>query len=250
LALALLRFGSEGGDATILVGKAPPAYAADVHVPAGGQVLGSLVSPSRATVIVTGKATREALRDDIERALASRGWARFQPPFAQRGGFVQESSERYAQFCKGTSSAVTVSSAALDVSTAQVRLDFGEGQGRCDPPPRDAMMESQRMQFPTLRSPATSGDAMRECVQSSMSGSRGMSSTATRVRTSMSPSELLAHYGAQLTAQGWQRTAERESATWTMRDSTGTLRTATVSAVRGERPNCYNVEMSVSAERE
>src|SRR6185295_16039298 len=114
---------------------------------------------------------------------------------------------------------------------AQARLDFGPDRGMCDPgamrAQREEMMMSMRpAAFPTLKAPPGSGgDALQECFTSRRSGSGSRSSTATLVRTTMSPNELLAYYGAQLNAQGWKPTPARESAAWTMRDSTGVSHT-------------------------
>src|SRR5690348_5026524 len=68
LALALLHFGPER-PATILVGRVPESYVADVNVPRGARVLGSLVSGRQTTVIVMGPGSADSLRAGIERKL-------------------------------------------------------------------------------------------------------------------------------------------------------------------------------------
>jgi hypothetical protein len=253
LALALLRFGSDR-PATILVGRIPEEYSADVNVPRGARVLGSLVSSRQTTIIVSGTGSTDSLRAGVERTLLARGWTRFQPPYAARGGFVNEASERYPRFCKGSSNSVNVSLAATGKGIAQARLDFVPG-GMCD---TSNVVRAQhtdfagvrQMEFPTLRAPAgSSGEATQECFAARRSGFGARSSTATFVRTTMSPSEILAHYGAQLSAQGWKPTPSRETAAWTTRDSTGIARTVVLSASRIEGSSCFNVEMSLSTER-
>jgi hypothetical protein len=255
LALALLRFGSER-PATILVGRVPETYAADVNVPRGARVLGSLVSSRQTTVIVTGPGSADSLRAGIERKLLERGWTRFQPPFGERGGFINEVAGRFAQFCKSGSSSVNVSTATASEGMAQARLDFGPDRGMCDTSAlraqRDEMMMSRRpLPFPALTAPPGSGgEAMQECFDSRRSPVGARSSTATLVRTTMSAADLLAFYGTQLSAQGWKPTSGRESAAWTTRDSTGTSRTVVLNATRAEGTNCYEVQMSLSAERD
>ena len=254
LVLALLHFGSDR-PATILVGRLPEEYSADVNVPRGARVLGSLVSSRQTSVILMGPGSTDSLRGGIERTLLSRGWTRFQPPFGDRGGFVNETPGHFAQFCKGTSSFVNVSTATAREGMAEARLDFGPDRGMCDTTAvrarREEMMTGMRgMTFPTLNAPPGSGgEAMQECFSSRRSGSGGRSSTATFVRTTMSPADLLAYYGAQLTAQGWKPVPSRQSAAWSIQDSTGTSRTVVLSASRAEGSSCNNVEMSLSTER-
>jgi hypothetical protein len=253
LALALLRFGTDR-PATILVGRMPEEYSADVNVPHGARVLGSLVSSRQTTVILTSPGSTDSLRAGIERTLLARGWTNFHPPFGDRGGFVNETPGRFTQFCKGTSSFVNVSMAAAREGIAEARLDFQPDRGMCDTSAARAQREDMMMRrpapFPSLKAPpGSTGEAMQECFASRRSGVGGRSSTATLVRTTMSLTDLLAYYGAQLGAQGWKPTVSRESAAWTTRDSTGASRTVVLNASRTEGINCTEVEMSLMSER-
>jgi hypothetical protein len=254
LALALLRFGSERPP-TILVGRIPDEYSADVNVPRGARVLGSLVSSRQTTVILMSPGSTDSLRAGIERTLLARGWTTFRPPYEDRGGFVNETAGRFNQFCKGASSFVNVSMATALEGMAEARLDFRPDRAMCDTSGaraqrQDMMMGMRGMTFPTLRAPAGSGgEPMQECFGERRSGSSAQSATATFVRTTMSTQDLLAYYGAQLTAQGWKPVPSRQSTAWTTQDSTGTSSTVVLSASRAEGSSCNNVEMSLSVQR-
>ena len=258
LALALARSSQEGGD--ILVGSAPSNLSQDLPVPPGGRILGSYVSPSYVQIVMTFPGRTDSALAFVRRALVDRGWLGWQPPVVERGGLTfRRPSTMPTTFCRtsGVSpEGLTINASFYGPNTSMLRVTHFMS-GMCEGNTRAEVMRSQMgsMQspfssVPPLYPPEEAENSVAACRGSS-SGSRFASSQGGMpMRSTMSASELLAHFGRQLDSAGWNAARGTETVRavgqWTKSDSLGTRAvTLTVSGMPN-RAGCYNVDLSLS----
>lgn len=252
LALALVRFGQDGGD--ILVGSAPADLAQDLPVPPGGRILGSFVGPSYVQVVITFPGRTDSALAFARRALVARGWHSWEPPVEQRGGLTSRTSPMMPDtFCRAGEDGLTITASFYGSTTSLLRVTRSMN-GMCSASMRAeaarsriGMMASPFTTVPTLSPPAESDNAWNACRGPS-TGFHGSASQGSQpVRSTMSASEVLTHFGRQLESAGWSAGRGTESVVgkWTKSDSLGTREvTLTVSAMPN-RAGCYNVELSL-----
>lgn len=221
LASALLSAGGFGSEPQILVGTAPGWVMPRMYVPAGARVLGSAFIGQSVTAIVDVPAGIDTSVSALKAQFLERGWvAPPRPPVYSGGGF------RPAPFAAVSSritlcdnqemlSAYTRRHAGTNVYLVEHITTVNAGYSVCHPPEMPQRPE-YRSPFPTLIDPPGSAEdhGNGPCMVSLGGNPIGLGMT---MRSSMSPQDLLDHYGRQLTDSGWKpapATAPGELKTW------------------------------------
>ena len=258
LALALLPLSpASGGD--ILVGKIPADLAPDLPLPVGARVLGTFVSPSAVYVALAIPGTMDSARALVTRALVAHGWAARERNVPTMGGLQYGSSLSAMPtiLCKGTSmppEGITIAAHFYGPNTALVKLTRTQ-TGACDRA-NEAVFAEQRVismsrspfaSVPPLYAPGDPRAGMMSCRSPSMSGT---SSQNQPLRSELSASEILAHYGRQLDSAGWKSGADNVGTvtrSWSKGSGTRDAQdvTITVSGMPG-RDGCYSVTLSAT----
>jgi len=226
---------SDSGNQPIEFSSGPVAarFQDRVHLPADVRVIGSVLHGRSLTVLGTTMLSTDSVLTRIAREYGRAGWeALARSPLVAgvnpNGGFRPALPTLLTQFCHGDLEVTSSGSRQLDGSTL-VRLIATERSPICSriparpPTPRPLVPTGP---LPLLRDPA--GTAARpECFVNG-----GSQRSQTQYATTMSPTDLLEHYGKQLAAQGWVRSTDAESArgVWTRRDTTGVVEVATLDA--------------------
>ena len=260
LALALVRGSPDGGD--ILVGSVPTDLAPDLPVPTGGRILGSFVSPSYVQVVMTFPGRTDSALAFARRSLVDHGWLAWQPPVVEeRGGltFGRSPSMMPTTFCRAGGAqpdGLTIAASFYGPNTSLLRVTRSMN-GMCDTSmraeatrSRGGLMQSPFSTVPPLYPPAETQNSSSACRSASTGYRGGASQGGMPMRTTMSATELLAHYGRQLDSAGWKAITGTEAARvagkWTKSDSLGTREvTLTVSGMPS-RAGCYTVELSLN----
>lgn len=223
LALRLLdnsRFESSSAEPKLLVGKIPEPIVSEIDVLDGARVIGSLVRETESTVVLSTKTSQEEIIGKYETLLTPRGWSALQMESeVQRGGFLpSEATMNYRKyfriFCREKDGAsMTIRAKLRQDKTTDLFLTYSHG-GDNSPCHRMAggmigRMRGLRSQpsehnlIPALYAPEGAGSQQ-------MGGGGGPRSTNQFValKTKLSASELLSHYGKQLEKSGWQSLAQ------------------------------------------
>jgi hypothetical protein len=107
----------------------------------------------------------------------------------------------------------------------------------------------QRPAFPTLFDPVITSDSAFVCWRSF----GGLSTAATRLKTTMSGEALLDHYARQLQDSGWAPERNLPASvgrTWTRRDSTGAIvQVALKASTSLQDSTCHEVTLEVQTPR-
>jgi len=204
-----------------------------IHLPADIRPIGSVVHGRSLTVIGTTRLTPDSALRLITRAYGQAGWEALSRTTIvagvnPNGGFRPAPPSILTDFCHGdievTSSATRqVDGSSLVKLAATERSPFCSRLPARPPTPRPPVPTGP---LPLLRDPA--GATVRpECFVNG-----GTQRSQTQYVSTMSPNDLLEHYGKQLVAQGWVRSTDAESArgVWTRRDTTGVVEVATLDA--------------------
>jgi hypothetical protein len=197
--------GADRPPAVIVVAGVPHEFPADA-VPSG-RVLGGVGGDPAASEVVVAVADAPPAAVDAGLAkLAAVGWS----SGGGRGqrGFVAPSTNAFGLACKGTDG-MTVSAAPAPGGGSYLRLSYmsaahanpcsGIG-GR----PRPGTGPADEIPMPALTAPA--GAVATSTSNGQMMGGMGREPSVesrVRLRTTQSPSELLAHYAGQLRGDGW-----------------------------------------------
>ncbi|HEU4995478.1 MAG TPA: hypothetical protein VFT29_11700 [Gemmatimonadaceae bacterium] len=259
LAVALATSGGGYGTSSepqILVGELPEWVSARVPVPAGARIVGSAFAGSVVVGVVNVPSSSDTLLLEFESDLKRRGWS--SPPRMEYmgGGFRPalassnaSGSRRAASLCRDSQYLVAwISRRQATSSTVVFRLMATLASSPCSPPARPR--EMPRSPYPTLFNPegAEAYGQNRSCSQRG-----GTSGTMTELNTSMSPQDILGHYGKQLQDSGWAPaiTAPPISGlTWTRKDSTGAMRLLSLTVVSSPTDaNCRTVRLDVTDPR-
>lgn len=195
-----------------LMGEAPPELAVG-EVPdwlaslPGARPVGSAhgTGYSVSTVVVPGRGADAAAQ--LRAALEANGWVR--PPATgrmARGGFVEAQEQPLESYlCDAAGQSLMIMPRQLPGdSAALAALVVSAGAGQCgaanEPPP--PVMPPQYALMPRLYPPA--GAAYR-------GGSSGSGTSRARLNTTMTPSDLALHFGAQFLEQDWFPGSQAES---------------------------------------
>jgi hypothetical protein len=213
---------------SIVVGQLPPSMAGKLFIPPGARVLGGMYSNAFARTVFVSPERPESIAVAFRRELPKLGWTYFERPtaFSGNGGFRDAPStvalgtpaEPIMYCAPGRGLMIQIESRTLTESLVSV---MDTGNNMC------AMMQDQsrgprmydRPRTPTLINPpgARSGYGSCESNNFSSSGSGGP-----EITTSMTPEEILNHYGRQLADSGWKQTPSVGlTRSWTKTDSTG-----------------------------
>ncbi len=223
LALRLLdnsRFELSSAEPKLLVGKIPEPIAKEIDIFDGARVIGSLVHETESKIVFNTKASPEEIISVYERNLTPKGWNLLQMESeVQMGGFLpSEATMNYRKyfriFCREKDGASMTIRAKLRLDkTTDLFLTYSPG-GDNSPCNRMAGAMRGRMRglksqpseynlIPALYAPEGAGSQQ-------MGGGGGPRSTNRFVtlKTKLSASELLSHYGKQLEKSGWQSLAQ------------------------------------------
>lgn len=251
-----------GSDPLILVGAVPDWAAQRVPAPAGWRVVGSAFMGTIVIGVLDAPTAPDSSIRRFEQTLLAAGWKPTPPPNQgfSFGGFrpaqmmpmaAYTSPTRRFTLCRDnqTVSAWISKDRAL-TSTIVFRLANAGMPSICTPTPRDTMQERMmrdRPQFPVLYDPESPRDpnVMRECYNV---GS-GMTSTQTRVKTTMAGDKVLDHYARQLRDSGWTAggpTSLTSVKSWSRADSTGKPIHVVLTVVTSLKDStCKSVSMEV-----
>jgi hypothetical protein len=192
------------GRPELIVGLLPEQLATDLRPGAGVRVVGSVTSRvfGMGAIVVPGG--RDAAREAWSAKLLAAGWVRQEQMQRPEGGFEQESPyQPSASFCSADDGMLSLATRRhRGDSTAVVFMLSGEaGMGSpCAPdPPSSGMMIRVESPAPILRAPEGAGQG-----RSGGGGGGGGWDSYTRLRTDMTPGELIGHYAPQFVEQGWQ----------------------------------------------
>ena len=244
------RTGMGSGPPQLQLGSVPPLVVSEIDVPAGADVLGSLVYGQTTDLLLIVPLPPDSARVALERSLVGRGWRR--PPSPQRltGGLlygpVDYSPTR--MMCKGSDAYVTITTSAKIGARASTmaRVSFQNGDSQCNMQERVVTMSTYSNPFaavPPLYPP--SGFSMTRCG----SGINGAAQMTQTYATPLEPNELLAHYARQFEAAGWKSSGmpNVRLGSWTGTDSTGKAREASlmISTIPGQK-ECYSLSLAVT----
>lgn len=187
-----------GENPLVLPGLMPDTVAATVRFPSGWQVLGSVQYESSASVYVAVQGTPDFVREFLQGQLHGMGWT--SPDPIRRGGFVPSASSSRVILCGPHGELITLRT--LEQPDG-VLLSLGF-QEQTEASPCDRREESSSAfsetndHMPVLSIPE--GD-----VRSTGMGGGGSNSafSAIELVTTLAPTEIADHVGADLAASGW-----------------------------------------------
>lgn len=223
LALRLLdnsRFELSSAEPKLLVGKIPEPIAKEIDIFDGARVIGSLVHETESKIVFNTKASPEEIISVYERNLTPKGWNLLQMEReVQMGGFLpSEATMNYRKyfriFCREKDGASMTIRAKLRLDkTTDLFLTYSPGG---DNSPCNRMAGAMRGRMLGLRSQPSEHNlipalyAPEGAGSQQMGGGGGPYSTNQFValKTKLSASELLSHYGKQLEKSGWQSLAQ------------------------------------------
>jgi hypothetical protein len=218
----LVRFSGGRTVPEIVVGRLPANMPFEVPSPDSARAVGSLAySPSGGTVVFSVPhrpidAVR-AYEDMLQRA----GWrAEKNSP---SGGFRQADVVYTGRFCQGDRHSLNASTVERQQggSFLQVHYTAHPRGSPCDDPNRSGF-SPHRGPMPTLYPP----DRTTMVDGGGSGGGRGYSDAHARLKTELSPAQLVAHYSTQVRRQGWSlqsesATPDMTAQTWRMEDRDG-----------------------------
>ena len=195
LVLALIGgFGPARQPMDIVVGRVPASFPANT-LPANATVLGGTERSAGVSVVLTVPESPDSAGAALVRHLERAGWR-----LADRGrreGFVAAPIDLPRALCRESASlALNVRERAQGGSL--VLLSSAPDNTRCEESERRNPSRLDRPDLPALAAPA--GARM---LGSGMGGGREGREAFTRLESSMTSTDLAAHYARQLTRAGW-----------------------------------------------
>jgi hypothetical protein len=206
--------------AEIVVGRVPDNLPFEVPRPEKSRVVGAVARPSAGTLVFSvAERPLDAMRAYRE-MLRRTGW---DDPGRERGsGFQPSEMVHSGVFCRGEErSIMTTAAEGRDGRTfLQVRYAEYGRYSPCDDRQRENM-SWHRGPMPTLYPPHKT-----TIVDGNVGSSRNYAEASARLKTELRPTQLVAHYGAQLRADGWAPQSEASGAdvvgqTWRIEDRRG-----------------------------
>src|SRR2546423_7240084 len=223
LALALIQAGgNDGGE--IIVGKMPPDFAAMFSLSPGARVLGSFATLSFVQVVLALPGSADSAIEFARRSLVEHGWQPRQPQMPVLGG-LQYGLPRPAPprtYCKTGSPDVINVATQFHGPETLLRLTRSTGSSACEQSPGSGSAMSSfstsidgsvvtRMRMEAVEAPLASVPQLwaptdfRQSQACRQPMDRMGPFTQTQpLRTELTLSEVLAHYGRQLDSAGWK----------------------------------------------
>ncbi len=184
---------------TVVEGRIPSKWAALLPVPPAGRVLATVFDSSAATAYVVVHGTPQAAATLVESMAAPKGWVPQQRTPEPFGPFVQQSLLRGpSQYCRGAREQLVVAPRPFGGGTL-IQLLYMTGSGfACEAArARDPVRE---LLPPLEPPPLPAGANPMDCYGASQQSS----GSSTRLVSDAGPAAILAGYGRQLEAAGWQ----------------------------------------------
>lgn len=243
--------GLYGGTTTnFVIGKIPPGLAPFLYVPPNSRVLGGIESMSTTIAVFNVSMSLEELRATYQREQVKLGWAPPPTMEAIRGwGFMQPPGVNPTsglEFCHiGQSLQLNPVPAALGTMNVTARVQSYGSQ--CSVPTRPGGRSPPPIEAPTLYNPPGASMNAQECYAASGSASGIPTSTAERLQTRLSPTQLADLFAKQLADSGWVSSAVPAAVhrVWTHPDSAGTEREVTLTITPSAVAGCHDVGMQV-----
>ena len=257
LAEALVgRYG--GGKPTIVVGSLPPTLESKISLPSDAKVLGGMADQSGATGIIVLEGPLNAAPDRLHAELVKRGWEpEDQSGQRMSGDFIDApvgqrrpvSGGRPDTYC-GRAGTLLVNYAPEGF--AQTRVTIGTTSDNRCAMMRDAMLSSSRLgmegrrRAPVLMNPPAARLMDYGSCQQFNSSSGG---PGAQLSSTMTPAEILAHYGKQLADSGWKEVGGGITQTWSRTDTTGVREYQITVTTMSGNPMCRRVEAELRSRR-
>lgn len=253
LALALLSgtFGSNG-EPQLLVGEMPEWVASRLALPMGTRVVGSAFAGNVVQVVISIPIPQDSAAERLDHSLRQGGWGNPPQLGFPGGGFrpapselIRSAGPSRSMLCREEQMLTYWRARDAAMSTNFV-LRVSSGPSVCDRSRIQAQIASyQQAPLPTLFNPPGSGDP----YANSRCGQLGSHGTQTELRTELTPTGILEHYGRQLQDSGWTPVGGEEAiagAMWTRPDSLGTPRTLSLTVITSPKDaRCRAVRMDV-----
>jgi hypothetical protein len=242
------------GAPQLFVGTVPRSFEGVVLVPKNARVLGSAVYANSIVAALTMPGTEDNVRQELGRGLAAAGWkapATRNAYQAFRYAISPTSPFNELALCRDGDMLVTrVERRDLTSSTITESAWLGQPAYPCSAAPQPPSTQPVPT-LPLLTHPPGSGEQsanMNACGPAARAGDSPIFPRLDYIRSTQSVDALVAHYGRQLQDSGWTAVKPGPAvarASWTHRDSTGTLYEATLTAESGLRPGCVQVGVLV-----
>jgi hypothetical protein len=204
----------------IFVGRIPDEMSFEVPEPVNARIVGALAQRSSGTLVF---AVRERPLDAMKsyRELLRRtGW---DDRGRERGsGFHPSEVVRPGTFCQGDDRSITTMAAEREDGETYLRVLYSEtGRRSMCNDARNDDMAWRRGPMPSLYPPK---DA--QVLDGNVGGGRNYTQASARLKTELRPAQLIAHYAAQLRADGWAPRSEPSGTdvvgqTWRIEDRRG-----------------------------
>jgi hypothetical protein len=198
-----------GDEAEVAVGRLPDRLATELRPLADARVVGSMISRRFSVSAMVLPGQRAEVHERVLARLIEAGWTRRPEPARRSGGFemAERGRETPVSLCSPDDHnlQLTADRHAGDSTVVSLVLVSGMVSSCGDPEltPRPPYREAP---IPALQAPAGSRHG-----GGGSGGSAWESYTAARLSTDMTPAALIAHYAAQLLAQGWRAGVQAES---------------------------------------
>jgi hypothetical protein len=244
-----------GGRPRLVVGAVPSGLAQRFWIPPGATVLGGMESSGLGVVVIHSTLPRDSLIAGYRREQPRLGWTAPQDPqprammgFVPAAAATTLNDQNGTVFCSGGTT-LSIGVAPVDPGTWEINataIAIGTND-RCQPV-TSRVAPAWRAQYPTLTNPPSSGNGFGQgCAYWNSSGGGG----STRLQTTMTLDDVLAHYGKQLADSGWTPTGTQTTTRgWSRRDSTGAVTEIVLTAqAQTTGPSCVDVRMEVRSRR-
>lgn len=192
----------ESTNPEIVVGRLPDDLPFEVPRPEKARVVGALARSKSGTLVFSvAEPPLEAMKAYRE-LLRRTGW---DDPGRERGSGFQPPPIAYSgMFCQGEKRSISTTAAERSDGQTMLQVRYAES-GRyspCDDRQRENMF-SPRGPMPTFYPPRGAS-----IVDGNVGGGRNYMEASARLKTELRPAQLLAHYAAQLRADGWTPRSE------------------------------------------
>ena len=197
LAAALLaEIGATSPD--FIVGGIPPMFADRIPTLPGARVLGSMLTPTAATIAMSLPLRADSVRTLVMRELTNRGW-RGSPVGNTGGGFRPASSRGPSVYC-ADGRGLTFSLSVPSYGTTLLRFVIRDGSFNCGAATNGGGFVASSSFMPTLVNPR---DVLPSSATCRTQGSGFGQLFTTAMRVAMTPEQLMDHYAKQLTDSGY-----------------------------------------------
>lgn len=208
----------------IWIGMLPEGETVAFPLPPSARVIGSVQDPYvNLQVLVDAPGEMAEVLQTYQGILAEAGWALAEEPAAQ-AGFMTATDPWYTYCLDQDQAALSVQAFTGEQGSTELRLNLytQDLEYMCNPN-QDPGMDPAYDMLPTLKLPA--GAWM---TGGSTSSGGGSADSATAIQTSLSTSELAAHFLPQMVEAGWQLLDEGSEAavswsSFTRQDDQGSL---------------------------